>query len=155
MRAGPSVSRAARRRTLAGSPSQLWEIVADPHHQPRWWPGVERVEGVTDERFTQVLRTRRGRPVRADFVIVEHAAPTLTVWRQELAGTPFARVLAESEIQIDLAPIAGDTEVTLSHVQRLRGYSWSGGFMLRRATGKRLVEALDGLQRLCGDAPPV
>ena len=151
MRGGPSVSSASRRRMIAASPSQLWEIVADPHHQPRWWPGVERVEGVTDERFTQVLKTRRGRPVRADFVIVEHIAPTLTVWRQELTGTPFARVLAESLIQIDLVPAAGDTEVTVSHMQKLRGYSSTGGLMLRRATGKRLNEALDGLGRVSGD----
>jgi uncharacterized protein YndB with AHSA1/START domain len=154
MRAGPSVSSASRRRTIAASPSQLWEIVADPHHQPRWWPGVERVEGVTDERFTQVMRTRRGRPIRADFVIVERAAPTLTVWRQELAGTPFARVLAESQIQVNLESAADGTEVTVSHVQRLRGYSWTGGLMLRRATNKRLDEALDGLHRVSSDPGP-
>jgi uncharacterized protein YndB with AHSA1/START domain len=148
MRAGPSVSSASRRRTIVASAPELWEIVADPHHQPRWWPGVERVEGVSDGRFTQVLRTRRGRPIRVDFVIVEHAAPTMTVWRQELAGTPFARVLAESQIQINLAVVGGGTEVTVSQVQRLRGYSWTGGLMLRRATGKRLDEALDGLSRV-------
>ena len=154
MRGGPSVSSASRRRTIAASASRLWEIVADPHHQPRWWPGVERVEGVSDERFTQVLRTRRGRPIRADFVIVEHAAPWMTAWRQELAGTPFARVLTESQIHIDLAPAGDHTEVTLNHVQRLRGYSWTGGLMLRRATGRRLDEALDGLQRVSGDVAP-
>jgi hypothetical protein len=114
---------------------------------------VERVEGVTDDRFTQVLRTRRGRPIRADFVIAEHAAPTMIVWRQELAGTPFARVLAESLIQINLSPSGGgDTQVLVSHAQRLRGYSWTGGLMLRRATGKRLDEALDGLSRVSSDA---
>jgi carbon monoxide dehydrogenase subunit G len=154
MRAGPSVSSASRRRTIAASQAALWEIVADPHHQPRWWPGVERVEAVGDDRFTQVLRTRRGRPIRADFVIVEHAAPWTTAWRQELVGTPFARVLAESQIQVNLAPAGGDTEVTVSHMQRLRGYSWTGGLMLRRATGKRLDEALDGLSRVSTDAAP-
>ncbi len=148
MRSGLSVAGASRRRSIDASPAQLWRIVADPHHLPRWWPGVERVEGVTDERFTQVLRTRRGRPIRADFMIVEHAAPTMTVWRQELAGTPFDRVLSESQIQVDLAPTAAGTEVTVSHLQRLRGYSWTGGLMLRRATGKRLDEALDGLSRI-------
>ena len=42
------------------------------------------------------------------------------------------------------------TEVTIAHLQKLRGYSRTGGFMLRRATAAKLSEALDGLERLIG-----
>ena len=35
--------------------------------------------------------------------------------------------------------------VTLSQRQKLRGYSRTGGFLMRRATKERLGEALDGL----------
>ena len=33
----------------------VWQVVRDPYHLPRWWPRVQRVEGVTDEHFTEVL----------------------------------------------------------------------------------------------------
>jgi len=59
------VATARRKRTLAVPQQQLWELLADPHHMPRWWPGVDRMEGVEDDRFTQVFKTKRGRPVRA------------------------------------------------------------------------------------------
>ena len=61
---------ARRSRTLPASPEQLWELIADPHHMPRWWPGVERMEAVEPDRFTQVFKTKRGRPVRADFRVL-------------------------------------------------------------------------------------
>ncbi len=40
--------------------------------------------------------------------------------------------------------------MTLSHQQKLRGYSRTGTFMLSRATRRKLDEALDGLERVCG-----
>ena len=136
-----------RSRAIAASQLALWELIADPHHQPRWWPGVERVEGVSDGRFTQVLKTRRGRPVRADFRVVRADAPWMAAWEQELAGSPFARVLDASVIQFTLEPAGEGTTVTIAHQQQLRGYSRTGGLMLRRATARRLDEALDGLAR--------
>ncbi len=145
-----------RRRTLPDPPQVVWELIADPHHQPRWWPGVERVEAVSEDRFTQVLRTQRGRPVRIDFAVVASEPPGHAAWRQELAGTPFARVLEESRVQFDLEPDGSGTAVTLGQAQRLRGYSRTGGFMLRRATAKRLDAVLEGLESACpgGAAPP-
>jgi uncharacterized protein YndB with AHSA1/START domain len=140
---------ARRSRTLAASPETLWELIADPHHMPRWWPGVERMEGVEPDRFTQVFKTQRGRPVRADFRVLESTPPTTRSWEQEVAGTPFERVLSSSVIEVSLAPAAGGTEVTISHQQRLRGYSRTGGFLLRRATAAKLDEALDGLAQIC------
>ncbi len=144
----PPLSTAVRSRPIAAGQQALWELISDPHHLPRWWPGVERVEGVAADRFTQVLKTKRGRPVRADFVIVESQAPWMTAWRQELTGTPFARVLHESVIQLNLEPAGDSTAVTIAHMQKLRGYSRTGGLMLRRATADRLDEALEGLAGL-------
>ncbi len=140
---------AQRSRTLPASQQELWEIVCDPHHLPRWWPGVDRMEGVEEHRFTEVLKTRRGRPVRADFHVVRSEPPWTRSWAQEVAGTPFERVLSESVIEVRLEPAPGGTEVTIAQQQKLRGYSRTGGFLLRRATDTRLDEALDGLARIC------
>lgn len=141
---------ARRSRTLPASPEALWELIADPDHMPRWWPGVDRVEGVAPDRFTQVFKTKRGRPVRADFRVLASEPPTLRSWEQEVAGTPFERVLRSSVIEVRLAPAAAGTEVTISQEQKLRGYSRTGGFMVRRATASKLAEALDGLARITG-----
>ncbi len=141
---------ARRRRTVAAPPQEVWELIADPHHMPRWWPGVMRMEGVSEDRFTQVFKTRKGRSVRIDFHVLDSEAPWSRAWEQEIVGTPFERVLNESIIAIELKAADAGTEVTLSQQQKLRGYSRSGGFMLRRATGKKLDEALDGLERVCG-----
>src|ERR671914_769981 len=44
----------------------------------------------------------------------------------------------------------GGTEVTVESEQRLRGLSRLGGFMMRRAIGRTLSEALTGLERASG-----
>ena len=41
-----------------------------------------------------------------------------------------------------------EPQVTIAQLQKLRGYSRTGALMLRRATNKRLDEALDGLAGL-------
>jgi uncharacterized protein YndB with AHSA1/START domain len=144
------VATAQRSRRLTVSQQELWELISDPHHMPRWWPGVERVEGVGEGRFTQVFRTKRGRPVRADFHVLDSQPPWLCSWEQELPGTPFARVLAESVLEVHLEPAGEGTEVTIAQRQKLRGYSRTGGLLLRRATSAKLDEALDGLARITG-----
>ena len=140
---------AHRTRTLTAGQQELWELVADPHHMPRWWPGVERVEGVDEDRFTQVFKTKRGRPVRADFHIVESQPPWVRSWEQEIPGTPFERVLRQAVTEVRLEPVENGTEVTIAQIQKLRGYSRTGGLLLRGATRSRLDEALDGLERIC------
>jgi uncharacterized protein YndB with AHSA1/START domain len=141
---------AHRTRTLAVSPDELWDLISDPHHMPRWWPGVTRMESVEDDRFTQVFKTKKGRPVRIDFRVLESDPPQRRSWEQEIVGTPFERVLNESVIEVELNPVDDGTEVTITHRQKLRGYSRTGSFMLRRATRSKLDEALDGLERICG-----
>ena len=48
-----------------------------------------RVEAVRDASFTQVLRTDKGKDVRADFRIVEEDPPRLLRFEQDIEGTPF------------------------------------------------------------------
>jgi uncharacterized protein YndB with AHSA1/START domain len=140
-----------RSRTLHAPPEEIWLIVGDVYHLPRWWPRVTRVEGVEDDAFTQVLTTAKGVPVRADFRVVESAAPRVQRWAQQLVNTPFERVLAASEVEVRLEP-DGDsaTRVALSLVQRLRGLALLGSFMVRTAGRRQLDDALNGLEALVG-----
>jgi len=148
----------ARRTRLIDAPAHaVWAVVADPHHFPRWWPGVVRVEGVHEDRFTQVYTTRRGRAVRMDFRLIasdppKDGGPARVSFEQEVLGTPFERVLNQSVTEVALEPENRGTRVTIAQEQKLRGYSRTGGWMLRRATGRRLHDALEGLDRLTGAA---
>jgi uncharacterized protein YndB with AHSA1/START domain len=141
---------ARRSRTVAAPPERVWEIVGDPYHLPRWWPKVTRVEAVSKEHFTEVLATIDGRSLRADFRVVASRAPERRAWEQELEGTPFERVFAASSTEVKLDAYEGGTRVTLVARQRLRGSARMGGFMVRRATGRVLDEALDALEALHG-----
>jgi carbon monoxide dehydrogenase subunit G len=145
---------ARRTRLIKAEPDALWAVIEDPHHFPRWWPGVTRVEGVSDDRFTHVYTTKKGRAVRIDFRVLETEAPDADgpghrSWEQDIPGSPFERVLREAITEVWLAPAdTGATRVTIVQRQKLRGYSRTGGWMLRRATRARLDEALDGLERI-------
>lgn len=107
------------------------------------------MEGVGDEHFTQVFQTKKRRPVRIDFHVVDSDPPWHRSWEQELRGTPFERVLNEMIIEVSLEPVEDGTEVTISQHQKLRGYSKTGGVLLKRATRSKLDEALDGLALIC------
>jgi uncharacterized protein YndB with AHSA1/START domain len=144
------VATVRRTRTLPASPQELWAIVGDAYHLPRWWPRVTRVESVDDDSFTEVLRTERGTPVRADFRVVSSDAPHRRAWAQQLAGTPFERILARSETEIRLEPAGDATQVAISLAQRPRGLALLGAFMVRAAARRQLDEALDGLEALVG-----
>jgi uncharacterized protein YndB with AHSA1/START domain len=144
------VATVRRSRTLRASPQDLWRIVGDAHHLPRWWPRVTRVESVDDDGFTEVLQTERGKPVRADFRVVSSDAPSLRSWAQQVAGTPFERILARSETEIRLEPAGDATHVAISLSQRPRGLALLGSFMVRAAARRQLDEALDGLEALVG-----
>jgi uncharacterized protein YndB with AHSA1/START domain len=140
-----------RSRLVAAPPEDVWATIGDPYHLPRWWPRVERVELVRGDGFTQLLRTDKGRAIRADFRVVQSNRPELRRWRQEVAGTPFEGILEWSETEIRLEPAGeGGTRVTLEQDQKLRGLAKFGGFMARRAAGRSLDSALDGLETLHG-----
>jgi uncharacterized protein YndB with AHSA1/START domain len=167
------VPSASASRTIAMPLAELWELIADPHHLPRWWPRVDRVEDVEGGAFTEVMRTAKGKLVRADFHVLQSDEPghSLT-WEQQLEGTPFARLLSEARTRVTLAPAATEaratrapgpaaepatapagvgTHVTIELHQRLTGFfPRFGGFMVSRAAAKTLDEALDGLERIGG-----
>jgi uncharacterized protein YndB with AHSA1/START domain len=139
-----------RTRTIAAPPDELWSTIADPYHLPRWWPRVDRVEGVTDRAFTQVLGTSKGRSVRADFQVLESRSPEVLRWAQDIQGTPFERILTAAETEVRLRPAREGTQVVLALTQKLRGFSRFGGFMVRGAARRQLDAALDALEALHG-----
>jgi uncharacterized protein YndB with AHSA1/START domain len=144
------VPRTRRNRTMDATPEQVWRTVCDPHHLPRWWPRVQRVEGVDREHFTEVLTTDKGRSIRADFRVVESRAPEVRRWVQEVEGSPFERLLRSAETEVRLERDGGATRVTVTLSQRLKGLGAFGGFMVRRANGRLADEALERLARLHG-----
>src|SRR5918911_3652198 len=96
--------RTRRSRTIGATPEELWRTIGDPRHLPRWWPRVQRVEHVDGARFTEVLATDRGRPVRADFRVLETRAPQVRRFAQDIEGSPFERLLRAAETEIRLEP---------------------------------------------------
>jgi uncharacterized protein YndB with AHSA1/START domain len=127
-------------------------VIADPHHLPRWWPRVARVEDVEGGAFTEVMKTSRGKVVRADFELVsaDEGARALR-WQQRLAGSPFARVLSSALTTISLQEASGGTEVTIVLEQTLAGIlPRLGSHMVRRAAANTIEQALDGLERISG-----
>jgi uncharacterized protein YndB with AHSA1/START domain len=135
-----------RTRTIAVPQQQLWELVSDPYHLPRWWPTVQRVEDVSDDAWTTVATSSRGRAVRFDWSRVYINPPERIVWRQELAQTPFERFLRESVTGVILEPAGHATQVELRIVRKLRGLARFGGLQMRRAVRRELDGALDGLE---------
>ena len=70
---------------------------------------------------------------------------------------PWETVSVEDVLEYDVDALemhadalAGGTRVTLTLHRRLRGVNRLGGFLARRAAGRVLDEALDGLERACG-----
>lgn len=142
--------RITRSRTIAAPPREVWELVSDPSSLPRWWPRATRVEAVEEGRWTKVLATGEGRGVRADFRRAECEDGRRYAWEQELAGTPFARHLRASTMEIELRPEGEGTEVSLTSAQALRGLSRLGSPLMRGGQGRMLEEALEGLERALG-----
>ncbi len=150
--------RVVRRRRLNAAPGSVWSVVSDPHHLPRWWPRTQRVENVTSgaakgRKWTQVLETKDGRGVRADYRCLSAATGERYAFEQLLEGTPFAGILRSAHTEVHLEPEGGGTKVTLVSEQKLKGLSRMGGLMMRRATGRTLAAALEGLDAAVA-APP-
>ena len=145
---------------IAAPRQEVWGLVSDPHHLPRWWPRTLRVEDVREvpggrrSRWTTVLGTRRGTGVRVDYRCTGASEGDRYAWAQEIDGTPFAKVLRSATLEIRLTRRDGDTMVTLAGDDRLRGLSRLGSPMMRRAMRRRLDDALDGIERALVDANP-
>ena len=153
----------ARSRMIGASAERVWGLVSDPHNLPRWWPETSRVEDVEGppgsrrSSFTQVMKTSKGRTVRADFRCTASTEGRRIVWSQQLEGTPFEGFLREAELELRLdspaeqAESADRTNVTVEGRRRLRGMSRLGSLMMRRATGRTLNQALDGIELAVAD----
>jgi uncharacterized protein YndB with AHSA1/START domain len=134
--------------------ADVWSVVSDPYHLPRWWPNVTRVEGVHERKggsgsqWTKVFETQSGKSVRADFRCRYSRAPEAFGWEQEIPGSPFEKYLRSAVTEIELSDADSGTLVEIETDQRLRGISrFGGGPMLKRATGRQLDEALDALEQ--------
>jgi uncharacterized protein YndB with AHSA1/START domain len=146
----PTVSRA---RELGASPDEVWRVVSDPERLPDWWPGVSRVEEVSAGAWTKVLTSPRGKPIRADYSLVESRQPERLVWRHEVEESPFERILAESLTEIELDPAGSGTRVTVTVRHRPRGWARFSPLQLRRAATRQVEGALAGLAGVMeGDA---
>lgn len=107
------------------------------------------MEGVTPRAFTEVLAAGdQGRPIRADFRVVEHDPPHRRSWDQQLAGSPFERVFAAVRVTVQLTPVDEGTRVDLQIEQRLRGASKLGAPLAKRGAMRLLTQALDALEDL-------
>jgi uncharacterized protein YndB with AHSA1/START domain len=150
------MSRVVRRRTIAASVGEVWALVSDPYSLPRWWPRTTRVENVERKsagrrsQWTKVLETTEGRGVRADYRCLSSAEGERYVWEQQLEGTPFARHLRGSSVEIRLRAEGEGTAVSLASKQVLKGLSRLGSPLMRRGQGATLDEALDGIERALG-----
>jgi uncharacterized protein YndB with AHSA1/START domain len=145
--------RVTRRRTVEAPVPEVWKLVSDPYALPRWWPRVSRVEDVDARQagrrsqWTKVLETQHGRGVRADYRCVSAAEPERYVWEQQLEGSPFAKHLKESRVEIELhAGGAEETRVVMTSVQTMRGMSRLGGWLMRKGQRDILDSALDGME---------
>ena len=139
-----------RSRTLPAPVEDVWRVVGDPHHLPRWWPLTERVESVDDDGWTSVLRGPRGKAVRADYRVDAHDPMRRRAWSMELIGSPFERLLHEHRTEVALAEALDGTAVTLTEEQRARGTARLGGLLVRKAARRRLDEALAALDEALG-----
>ena len=138
-----------RTRTLGAGQDEIWAVVSDPERMPDWWPGVQRVEDVAPGAWTAVFRSPKGKTVRADYSLEAADGPDSLTWRHEVEESPFERILAESLVDVELeADASGVTRVELRARMKLRGFARFGGFQVRRATGRTLDGALDGLEGL-------
>uniref|UniRef100_A0A6J5ZXU3 Unannotated protein n=1 Tax=freshwater metagenome TaxID=449393 RepID=A0A6J5ZXU3_9ZZZZ len=136
---------------LASNPQAVWSHVSDPRRLADWWPRVSRVDLNGADGFTEVLKTEKGRDVRADFVTDERAAERIWQFSQELTDTPFERVLRSAQTTIALEPAAdATTVVSLTLDRKLRGLGRFGGPIMRKAIALQINEALQMLGEIHG-----
>jgi uncharacterized protein YndB with AHSA1/START domain len=141
-----------RERVVPATQDEVWRVVSDPNRLPAWWPGVTRVEEAYRDAWTSVLRSPKGKVVRADYSVVESDEPDRVLWRHEVQESPFERLLSDSTTELTLAPEAdGGTLVRVTLDQKPRGWARFSPFQLRAAAARQADGALEGLAELFGD----
>jgi uncharacterized protein YndB with AHSA1/START domain len=134
-----------RSRTVPAAPEAVWEVIRDPRALPRWWPRTERVESVRADGWTTVLRSQRGRVVRADWRLDGQDKLARRTWSQRVDGTPFAKVLRGRRVEARIEPAGDGTRVVLE--MELLPRRRAGGLLLRGGARRELDGALGGLAR--------
>lgn len=138
-----------RETVVAALPEEVWEVVSDPEQLPRWWPGVTRVEEATPESWSIVLAAPRGKAIRADYTRLEAVVGERLKWRQEIAGSPFERILASALTTIALSAAEhGATRVVIGLDHKPRGWARLAPLQFRGAAARQTQGAVDGLEAL-------
>ncbi len=133
---------------VAASPADVWHLISDPGRAVAWWPHAERAEDVTGGRFTFVVRSSRGVPVRMDWRVAASRRERLQRWEQDLAGTPFARVLEASAVEIRIEPAGDGCAITVAVERELTNRGVIAGWFGRRASRRHAGDALARLTRV-------
>lgn len=143
-----------REAILAAAADEVWRVVSDPARLPAWWPGVSRVEEVTDDAWTKVFTSPKGKSVRADYTLLESEPLERLLWRQEVEESPFERILAMSSTELLLEDANGGTRLTIALEQRPRGWGRFAPVQFRAAGVRQVEGAIDGLKELFGAQEP-
>ncbi|MGE4427354.1 MAG: SRPBCC domain-containing protein [Solirubrobacteraceae bacterium] len=134
---------------IDASVDDVWHLISDGRRIVAWWPKAERAEDVQGGRFTLVLRSSRGVPVRMDWRITEARRGRLLRLEQDIDGTPFARALGHSRIEISLEGTDdGRCRASLRVERSLRQRGVGVGLLGRRASRRHARELLDRLERV-------
>lgn len=136
-------------RTVDLTPADIWFLVCEGNRLVSWWPLAERAEDVRGGRFTLVLRSSRGVPVRMDWRVATSQRDRVQRWEQELAGTPFQRVLRRSAVELRLEPVGEDgCRITMSVERELATRGFVARLLGRRASRRQAGDALARLVRV-------
>jgi uncharacterized protein YndB with AHSA1/START domain len=139
---------------VPAGPEEVWGLVSNPERLPQWWPGVTRVEEATEQAWTTVLASPKGKSVRIDYSRVEAERERRLVWRQEVEESPFERILASATTEVSLAPEPDGTRVTVSLDQRPRGWARFAPLQFRAAGRRQVRGAVEGLVSVFGSGEP-
>lgn len=132
-------------RIVPGEPTEIWALISEPTRRAEWWPGIDRVEITAEDRWTEVVHTRRGKAMRLDYHLLASDPPYRLLWEQELVGSPFGHVLSELRTELVIEPRSDGSVVTIAQQQKLRGYSRTGSLLIARSQKQRLARVLDAL----------
>jgi uncharacterized protein YndB with AHSA1/START domain len=146
-----------RKKKLAASPEQVYDLVSDPGRLPDWWPRVVRVEDVAGRagtertRWTSVLGADSGRMLRLDYRCTGATRPQRYEWEHELDGTPYEAHLTKQSFEIRITGADGMSEISLTTVNTLRGSARIAGFSMKKGQKELIDGALQALGRIFGE----
>jgi alkyldihydroxyacetonephosphate synthase len=151
-------------RTIAAPAGEVWELIGDPHHLPRWWPRVARVElrallgggGVREDRaervahaagrsYPDLVRLRAGEP---------EGAPDAVLYPTRPEQLPAILKLCVRH-SIAVVPFGGGTSVVGGLAPLRGGHAAVLALDLRGTPGSSCRESIFGIVRVGGLAVEV